>query len=975
MTLKPFLILLIFFWQSFSFAQSDWHEKESAHFKVIYRTEHSFLINHILNSAEKSLDLLSKLFDYTPSEKIIINTYDIYDYGFASATTVPENFIRLEIEPFEPGYENILYNDRFQWIISHELVHIVLNDQASGFESFSRSIFSKVLPEQIQPLTVLYSLLSNYSRYTGRWHQESSAVFLETWMSGGFGRALGSFDEMYFRSLVYEGKKFPSDVELEARTTHNSFQLESLFYTYGGRFSSYLALNFSSDKLLKWYKVNKSEFYRSYKSKFREAFGKDFDDEWDNFVKSEVKFQVNNIRQISFAPLTEIKPLTRKPVGWVTDAYIYKDEVIFGIHGSGQLAGIFRLNINDKNSLSEITTLTSPSMYQVASVAFDSVRNFIFYTTNNNQLYRDVWVYDNSNGDKKELFPDMRIGHMSVCSATGEFWGIQHSLGKTRIILSQYPYNEIHTLYSPPIPDEIIDINVSPNGRNLAAVIHNASGINKLVVLNADDLKSGTYKEHLITADGSPENPSWSADGEYLLWNSYINGVSNIYRVQNSSSKIEALTNSVRGLFRPVMLNDDSLFVFEFTSEGFIPSLVAVTPAEKLPAIKYLGQMVFEANTHLASYSLPDTPDTIAAAGFKKEKDYNGLLNLKLQAFIPVITGFQNQKVLGVYTRIADPLLNHDLTAELGYSPFGENPEGPEFHLKLKYEYLKRIELGIDYNAADFYDLFNKRKRSTIGTKIKAGYTHYWLYDNPHKIKHTTELALYTDFQYINDNLVRVTEPDFSVLQSVWNSKNLRRSIGSSDYEKGDDITATVMMFGVDPEDPQLAAELHLEWDKFTTFAAPHNVFHYKIAAGYHHANERLGQALFYFGGFGNREIENTDVKQYRSVFRFPGIPIYSLPAEQFAKLLLENNFPPIRFSNASIGQHYLNHIDIAVYSQSLLLKTFRDDIWINAGAQINFIFKHWFNLESTFSGGIAKAWSKNTKDWEWFLSYKLLKN
>jgi hypothetical protein len=596
MTYKPYLIIFILLFQTYSAAQSGWYEKESGHFKVIYRHEHSALVNHILTSAEKSLNFLSDLFDYTPSEKIVITTYDIYDYGFASATTVPENFIRLEIEPFEPGYENIPYNDRFQWIISHELVHIVLNDQATNFERISRAVFAKVSPEQMQPMTVFYSLLSNYSRYTGKWHQESSAVFLETWMSGGFGRVLGSFDEMYFRSLVYEGKKFPSDVKLDAKVSHNSFLLESLFYLYGGRFSSYLAFNFGSDKLMKWYKVNKNDFYFTYKSKFSETYEKNFDEEWKNFIKHETNFQQKNISRLSNAPLTEIKHITSYPLGWVTDPYITKDnKIIFGMHKPHKLAAIFMLGPGNK--LTELTTLTSPSMYQVASLAFDSSNNFIFYTTNNNQLYRDVWVYELNTGKKKELFPDQRIGHMSVCPATGDLWGIQHSGGKTKLIVSPYPYNEIVSLYSPPIPDEILQITVSPNGENIAAVVHKSTGINQIVVLETSLLKSGKYEEILITDSGTPENPSWSPDGENLFWNAYVNGVSNIYKANRETGKIDVLSNTVRGLFRPTMLNSDSLFVFEFTSEGFIPAVIPLAPAEKLYAIEYFGQQVIDSKS------------------------------------------------------------------------------------------------------------------------------------------------------------------------------------------------------------------------------------------------------------------------------------------------------------------------------------------------------------------------------------------
>ena len=90
---------------------------------------------------------------------------------------------------------------------------------------------------------------------------------------------------------------------------------------------------------------------------------------------------------------------------------------------------------------------------------------------------------------------------------------------------------------------------------------------------------------------------------------------------------------------------------------------------------------------------------------------------------------------------------------------------------------------------------------------------------------------------------------------------------------------------------------------------------------------------------------------------------------------MAENNFPPIRFSNLSIGRHYLNHIDFSIYAQGLLANSEQSKYWGDVGGQINFIFKHWDNLETTFSAGIANAWFQNGNDWEWFLSFKLLKN
>jgi hypothetical protein len=99
------------------------------------------------------------------------------------------------------------------------------------------------------------------------------------------------------------------------------------------------------------------------------------------------------------------------------------------------------------------------------------------------------------------------------------------------------------------------------------------------------------------------------------------------------------------------------------------------------------------------------------------------------------------------------------------------------------------------------------------------------------------------------------------------------------------------------------------------------------------------------------------------------------LDADRFFKVTLENELPPLRFSNAAIGQHYLSHISMSFFTQALTLKTDQQPNLVDIGSQINFVMRHWFNLESTLSGGIAKAWYNGGNSWECFVSYKLLRN
>ena len=524
-----FLLILILinsiYFQKYLLAQQDstyieingtkWLETESKHFNAIYREIDSPLIPHMLKSAENALNPLMKIFNYKPSEKIILNIFDIYDYGSALTTTVPHNYIRFEIEPMEHGYESLPQNDRFQWLLSHELVHVAVNDHVSKIESTLRSIFGKVEPEQSQPLTVPFSLLTNYTRYTPHWYQESIAVFMETWLNGGYGRVLGNFDEMYFRSMVLDHKKFPEPLYLENVSVHNSFLFEILYYLYGERFASYLAYKYGSDKLISWYKTDENEIYEDYKSKFKMIFERDFDKEWNNFILFENKFQKENITRLSQpdAELTPIKRLTKKPIGWISEPHINKSKtsIIFSYHNPDNLAGIGSLNLEGEN-FEQIGTLPTPSILQVSSTAYDENLNLFFYTTNNNQLYRDIWAFDVASKEKKMLFENCRGGNLTISPSTHDLWGTIHSNGKVILFYSPYPYETLIPIVGFDVGNEFFELAISPSGKFLTGVLRRSNGSQSIIISDAEDLKNnngkGGLKYETITFLGSPENPS-----------------------------------------------------------------------------------------------------------------------------------------------------------------------------------------------------------------------------------------------------------------------------------------------------------------------------------------------------------------------------------------------------------------------------------------------------------------------------------
>jgi ribosomal protein L30E len=955
----------------------DWFTMESEHFKLIYRDSHSHLADYLLNAAERSYKILKNLFHFSPTEKIIINTYDVSDYGFAATTTVPQNYIRLEIEPLEPGYEVVPYNERYQWLISHELAHIIVNDMDSNVEDFFRSIFGKVNPDKSQPLTTFYSLFTVHNRYTPRWHQEAIAVFIETWLSGGFGRILGNFDEMYFRSRVADNFKFPTEAELEEIESHESVLLEHLFYMFGGRFISHLSIKFGYEKVIQWFDTDKNEFYPSYKTKFKNAFGKSFDEEWNDFIDKEIEFQKKNISILKSAPLSEIKPLTNKTFGWVGQPYYDKknNSILFAYHKSGHLAAVGRFDLKERE-ISDVISLPSPSMIQVASTAFDQDYYNFFYTTNNNQLYRDIHLFDLNRNKHRELFKDVRTGHLTLAPKTHSIYGIQHSSGKAILVKSNYPYQILETITVFPLGDEIQQLAMNDDESLLAAIVHKVSGEQSLILIDIKKLTKGEGLEFLkISSDGTPENVSWSSDGKTLYWNAYTNGVSNIYCFNIDDGKVIPLSHTVKGLFRPIELSKDSLFAFEFSIDGFTPVIIHNKKVERLPAINYLGQNILTKSPQVTDWMINLNDYEIEKYKLSNEKTYRSLSNLHLQTFIPVITGFQDRKVLGIFAHITDPLMIQEFVIETGVSPFKEKNQKLRYHLRTKYSLKQKLTLAFDHNAPDFYDLFNKRKKAILGDRYAIAYSDYLIYDNPLKVKYNTDLSVYSGVRFINDNLLEIKVPDFAVFKTELDIRDLRKTIGSVDWEHGNQFRFNIIAYGSTPEAPEYAVGTYAEWDNYNLFLFDHNALHFKLSVGYHYTNPELLQGYFYFGGFGNREVENEPVKQFEKVFRFPGVPIYSIATDKFLKLMIANNLPPIRIPNIELLSQSLKNINISIYSQGLLVNNEISNQWVNVGAQINIMFNHWANLESTFSAGIAKAWWKDGNNWDWFLSYKLLKD
>ncbi len=174
-----------------SVSYAEFRVVETANVRLIYYGQvQGYLASHVARCVENSLAFHREMFDWQPWEKIIVVMHDGSDYNNAGASTAPFNGISLAIAPPSYAFETTPANERINATMNHEMVHLVANDRTAGLDgAFRRIFFGKIRETDEHPETILYSYLTGPRRSAPRWYQEGIAVFLETWMAGGLGRA------------------------------------------------------------------------------------------------------------------------------------------------------------------------------------------------------------------------------------------------------------------------------------------------------------------------------------------------------------------------------------------------------------------------------------------------------------------------------------------------------------------------------------------------------------------------------------------------------------------------------------------------------------------------------------------------------------------------------------------------------------------------------------------------------------------
>jgi hypothetical protein len=924
-------------------------------------------VPHATQSFLSGLAAHRKLLGYVPDGRVNVLLQDFSDRGNAAAIPAPRNRIFLEVAPSPEPYETVSPGEPFAWTAVHELTHIDLWDRPNSADAGFRRLFhGKVDVDAAHPESLFYYYLTVPRATSPRWYQEGSAVFTETWMSGGVGRAQGGYDEMVFRAMVRDGARFYDPLGLVSKGTEIDFKSGGNAYLYGTRFMDYLALTYGPQRLLDWWRRDDAS-RRYYADDFRRVFGLPLAESWQRWIDWEHGFQEQNLRSVREHPLTAFRDVTRKDLGAVSRSHLSADgtRLYSAVKYPGQVAHLVAIDLHD-GAVTPLREVKGVVGYTVTSLAYDPSSETLFYTTNNN-THRNLEALDLRSGKNRLLLRAARIGDLAFNPADRSLWGFRLNNGFVMLVRIPFPYREWQSLYVFPAGEKAFDLDLSPDG-TLASMSVSGPGprpgapqVTQLRVMRTEALVRGDAAPLHALAMGSsvPEGFVFSRDGRYLYGSSYFTGVSNIYRYELATEKLDAVTNAETGFFRPLPLDDTRLIALRYAAKGFVPTVLEVRPTEDLSAVTFLGEQVAASYPEVQGWVAATPASMPYESQIRRSGLYRPLHELSLDSLIPMLQGYKDSVGLGASARFADPMGFDALTFDASYSPDHALPSKERLHLATTIRH-ERWTGGAAWNGADFYDLFGPTKRSRAGYNVYVGFDQPIVYDPPQTLDFKVKVAYYGGLDQL-PGFQNVASPSKNLFtaDAGFVALDTRSSPGAVDAETGHKWSLSAHAYGAVGE---VIPSLTGTFDVGFALPLDHSSIWVRSGGSVSAGARSNPLANAYLGGFGNNYVDNGGnggAQRYRELLSMPGFALDALNGKSLVKSTLEWCLPPLRFESFGSPGFYVSWARPELFAGVLETDPDNKPTRRNAqdlGAQLDFQLHVMHRLPMMLSIGVARG-------------------
>lgn len=670
----------------------SWRTLESEHFAVHFSDQYDWqsqqeFAQEIIAYCEDAHARLALFMRWQPKQKTNVVVGDFYDYVSAWATQFPHNTIFI-CPTFDKDMR-VNYSDWLRQLIIHEYTHILNMDMSYGIPRFFRRIFGRIIvPNTVIPLFMQEGFsVSNETRFTS------------------LGRSSSSYYQMLMRSKILADRFFPVD----KCVTYDLAQYPSgeTPYFYGSQFYDYLASKYGDTVLTKYSNWLSGGLPLFYNTQAKRVFGKNLYSLWQDFKAQSYQEYAQQIQIIRENPVTQANQMTQ--TGFNTQSPVFSPDnqkIYYLARTNNDYPGLYELDLATAKNIKLLSKNISSNIRissDGATLIF-SVRDYY----QNNYRFDDLYAYSLAGKKLTRLTHGLRASDADFSRIDSNIVFVRNQNGQTDLCLMKLATKEIIPLSHREDFTQYSNPRFAPDGKKIAVAIWKKGGAQDIYIYDlATEWLVPITEDYYLDIE-----PSWSQDGEYLLFSSDRNKVFNIYAYHFKTDKLYQVTNVVTGAFSPELASDNHKLLFQSHSDqGYDIYLAQIN----LDSLAQHALVEMRASDTLADIKYDIFPTTVSTSLYY----YNPFPSILPKFWLPMVMYEHREKwSYGALTYGADALFQHQYLLQAFYNPQTKKP-----NIYFNYT-LDKFKSTILFNAEYEY----QRLQGSIASRfsfLKNDYQHY----------------------------------------------------------------------------------------------------------------------------------------------------------------------------------------------------------------------------------------------------------
>lgn len=546
------------------YPELKWYTIETEHFVINFHEGAGRTAKTIAKIVEEVYGPITTLYDYEPSEKIVMKITDVSDIANGAADYFG-NRMFIFASPLDydlRGTHNWLRN-----VITHELTHIIQLQSAMKWTKTIPAVYLQWLDyENERRPDVLYGYPNVLVSYP------VAGIGVPAWFAEGvaqYQRQPLEYDywdahrDMILRMQVL-GDEMLTWNEMGQFATVTSLEAESI-YNSGYNLTRYIADKYGEDKLMKISRSLGDLTNFSMDRAVDDVLGKDGDalyNEWKSYLKADYENRVSRLkadkiegRLIEKEGFANYYPLY-SPDGKKI-AYISNQDFDYGTAG---------LMIYD------VEKGTTKSIMGPVGTTFSwspDGKKILFSKRNTPNLEHitlyDLYEYDLSRDEEKQLTKARRSYYPSYSKDGSQIVYVVNNDGTLNLEIADSRGNNPKILTFFDNGEQVYNPKFSPDGKKIYfdyAFEHNRD----IAVL---DLETKNIDYLFEDPDVDTRTPSFSPDGSKMYFASDRTGIFNIYSYDMTTNEVKQLTNVLGGAFMPSVDGNGNLVYSSFEPTGY----------------------------------------------------------------------------------------------------------------------------------------------------------------------------------------------------------------------------------------------------------------------------------------------------------------------------------------------------------------------------------------------------------------------